>query len=79
MLTLVLPPALVLTAECDVLRDEGAAYAQQLRAAGVDVQYQNFMGMTHGFMGFLGLVDAAEQAHVAVASFLNDIWRKTPA
>ncbi|MDD9746417.1 MULTISPECIES: alpha/beta hydrolase [Marinovum] len=74
-----LPPALVLTAECDVLRDEGAAYAQQLRAAGVDVQYQNFMGMTHGFMGFLGLVDAAEQAHVAVASFLNDIWRKTPA
>ncbi|MDC1198914.1 alpha/beta hydrolase, partial [bacterium] len=69
-----LPTALVLTAECDVLRDEGAAYAVQLRTANVPVEHVEFPGMIHGFFGYLGLVDDAERAHHTVAQFLQRIW-----
>ncbi|WP_372571852.1 alpha/beta hydrolase [Ruegeria jejuensis] len=72
-----LPPALVLTAECDVLHDEGAAYAQQLRHAGVSVEQVDFSGMIHGFFSYLGLVDDAERAHETVARYLSEAWAET--
>lgn len=72
-----LPPALVLTAECDVLHDEGAAYAQQLRDAGGPVAQVDFPGMIHGFFSYLGLVDDTERAHQTVARFLYDAWAGT--
>lgn len=70
-----LPPALIITAECDVLRDEGVGYAEQMKTSGVDVQHVEFKGMTHGFFGFLGLVDDAASAHEVVSAFLQRVWK----
>ena len=58
-----LPPATVVTAEHDPLRDEGIEYADSLAAAGVAVEQREFKGMIHGF---IGMTDALTQARVAV-------------
>jgi acetyl esterase len=59
-----LPPALVLVGGCDVLRDEGRAYAARLREADVDVEETCYAGQPHGFMnfGFPAAADAFAQA-----------------
>jgi acetyl esterase len=66
-----LPPAIVLTAEHDPLRDEGAAYAERLREAGVPVAYRQFDGQMHGFFVKLGLLPATEDAITYVAEALE--------
>ena len=52
-----LPPATVITDGFDPLRDEGAAYADKLRQAGVTVDYRNFETGTHEFFGMGAVVD----------------------
>lgn len=70
-----LPPAMVLTGEADVLRDEGEAYANRLREEGVPVTAVRFQGMIHDFM----MVDSMRDTHanraglLLVTDFLSDV------
>ena len=57
-----LPPARIHTAEFDPFRDEGAAYAQGLAAAGVEVGYVCHAGLIHHYYGMAGAIPAARQA-----------------
>ncbi|MDA3940993.1 MAG: alpha/beta hydrolase [Spirochaetia bacterium] len=50
------PPALIITAAFDVLRDEGKEYADKLSAAGIDTEYINVDGVVHGFISLTGVI-----------------------
>jgi acetyl esterase len=67
-----LPPAVVITAELDVLRDEGERYAAALLAAGVPVVSVRHQGVNHNFVRKLAIFDAA---HVAVAEIATVLRR----
>ena len=59
-------PAIVITAECDVLHDDGQRYTEALRRADVPVEYKEYPGMIHGFFGMMPAVDDAMNAQRAV-------------
>jgi len=74
-----LPPALVITAGYDPLRDEGSAYADKLRAAGVKVAYREYADMVHGFLLFGGVLDSANAAVAECAAALRGAFERVPA
>jgi acetyl esterase len=69
-----LPPALVITAEADVLRDEGEAYGRKLREAGVDVSATRYEGVIHDFMMLNALreTNGAKAAISQAIAYLKD-------
>ncbi len=66
-----LPPALVLTAEFDPLRDEGEAYAERLRQAGVRATTSRYDGMIHGFYGLDSVFDTSKRATAETVAALR--------
>jgi len=67
-----LPPAIVVTAECDPLVDEGRAYADRLRSAKVPVSYIEYPGMIHGFMGWASALPTARRAFDEIGAALRE-------
>ncbi|GAB3553065.1 acetyl esterase [Actinopolyspora lacussalsi] len=76
-----LPPAVVLTAEHDMLRDEGDAYAERLRRAGVPMRHHCFTGQTHGFLTQIDVLpgSAAGVDYIvgAVEEYLPQRWKRS--
>ncbi|GHB65614.1 hypothetical protein GCM10010377_65510 [Streptomyces viridiviolaceus] len=64
-----LPPALVITGEADVLRDEGEAYANKLREAGVPVTAVRFQGVIHDFV----MLNALRETRAAEAAITQAV------
>jgi acetyl esterase/lipase len=67
-----LAPAVVITAGFDPLVDQGEAYAQALRAAGVETIYRRYDSLAHGFTAFTGAVPAADDAAREIARLVRE-------
>jgi len=72
-----LPPTVLTTAGFDPLRDEGEAYAEMLRLAGVAVRLRRFGGMVHGYLHMTTIVPAAHAALVETARLLREVLRES--
>jgi acetyl esterase len=69
-----LPPAIVVTAEFDILRDEGLEYGRRLAAAGVPTTALHYEGTVHGFVELAGALDVCARMLTDAAGALAGIW-----
>ncbi|HSV57294.1 MAG TPA: alpha/beta hydrolase [Variovorax sp.] len=69
-----LPPALLISAGFDPIRDDGLDYAARLRAAGVPVELMHYAGQIHGFLNFDSVIDAGRDALLRIANALNSVF-----
>lgn len=74
-----LPPAFVLTAECDPIRDQGEAYAERLRQAGVPVKAKRYEGAIHVFFNLGGVIDSGREAVADSAAALREAFTASTA
>jgi acetyl esterase len=68
-----LPPAIVLTAEHDVLRDEGELYATRLLKSGVPTQHRRFAGQLHGFLTMVNMLPGSDLAIQYIGESLAEV------
>ena len=71
-----LPPALIITAEFDPLRDEAEDYGRKLREAGVPVQVSRYEGMVHGFISMNEMLDKGKAGIAEATAALKKAFSK---
>lgn len=71
-----LPPAVVLTAEHDVLRDEGEAYVKRLTESGVKLLHKRFPGQMHAFFTFVNILPGSDDGIRYVAESIDTLFRE---
>ena len=67
-----LPETIIITAEHDVLREDGARYADKLQSAGVPVTYIDYDGMIHGFFNYGKFIDAGISSRIEIAELITE-------
>ena len=70
-----LPPALIITADIDALRDDGANFARKLQTAGVRARYINYLGMPHGFFFIPKICPPAFEGIAEITAELHSLAR----
>ncbi|MBN2738492.1 MAG: alpha/beta hydrolase [Spirochaetales bacterium] len=74
-----MPPCLILTAQFDILSQEGQEFAQKLKAANIPVEYKMYKGVAHGFMTITHLLGTSHRAIRHTAAFINSNHRFKPS
>ncbi|MBW9154827.1 alpha/beta hydrolase [Clostridium estertheticum] len=71
-----LPDTLIITAEFDPLRDDGEAYGNKLKQAGVDVISTRYKGVTHGFISMDKITNKADEALIEISTYLKEKFNR---
>ena len=66
------PTSLIVTAECDPLRDDGERHAETLRQAGVTVELRRYRGMIHGFFQMTGALEGSRRLHRELGDWMRE-------
>ena len=74
-----LPPAIVITAEYDPLRDDGLFYVEALRAAGVPLSHHHYDDVVHAFFSLVNLLERGDEAVARVGGEIRAAVQRTAA